>query len=610
MGPSNSLPRMTRRWQHLALAVFVAVVTWFGWNALWFMTDDAYIHYRYVSNSIAGRGLVWNPAPFLPVEGYTSYLWVMLLRTQWAITGLQPPEVANLLGLLFGYGTLALGAAMLGRMTLPGVGPRQRFVLLALVLCGTATNRTFVTWLSSGLETSLFTFCMTWWVYCGLTPPNRRGAAWVTTFSTAAALAYLARPDGLLAVFGTLLVITADRRGRCRLAWAAPLLAVPTHFLWRHAYYGEWLPNTYYAKVVEPWPESGVRYALSFVIENGSYVWLALAAWWLLRSVRGFSPRRLWREQLGAVVVVGALALHFTYYSLVTGGDQFEFRHCAPQVLPLFLAAAWLASRLTRRPAATIGMLGACVLASYPIAWCDHGRGLRVADQLPSLLSPLTRPYDRIQQWLWDHHVCLRQPEHDKLHRNLMLHMPTREVGQRLGWDDRPVIVGDAVGVLGWSLPNVAIIDVFGLNDWVVARNPDLRHSEAEIPGAIRSATRYFEQFDRDGDGHLTANEVLAVSKQVLPPVASTADIAAHQQVWLTQHDRDHDDLVSLAEVLLPLRLSMRRLMSHQRKPPPGYVAGFQPNVWIKDGEIVVERRAEPLSDDDIIAHEGRFRAR
>ena len=51
-----------------------------GWHLFYFLTDDAYITFRYVSNSLAGRGLVWNPAPFRPVEGYTSFLWAIVLR--------------------------------------------------------------------------------------------------------------------------------------------------------------------------------------------------------------------------------------------------------------------------------------------------------------------------------------------------------------------------------------------------------------------------------------------------------------------------------------------------------------------------------------------------
>ncbi len=85
-------PRVRIDW--LERAVFLGLVglgltlLYFGWRLFWFMTDDAYIAFRYVENSLRGYGHVWNPPPFMPVEGYTSFLWVLLLG--W-ISALQSP---------------------------------------------------------------------------------------------------------------------------------------------------------------------------------------------------------------------------------------------------------------------------------------------------------------------------------------------------------------------------------------------------------------------------------------------------------------------------------------------------------------------------------------
>src|SRR5260221_672665 len=47
--------------------------------------------------------------------------------------------------------------------------------------------------------------------------------------------------------------------------WAASALALPAaHLLWRHGYYGEWLPNSFYAKVPGPRLVSGVVYLAAF----------------------------------------------------------------------------------------------------------------------------------------------------------------------------------------------------------------------------------------------------------------------------------------------------------------------------------------------------------
>jgi len=59
------------------------IALYLGWKAFWFLTDDAFIAFRHVSNSILGFGYVWNAPPFRPVEGYTSFLWVVVLDWVW-----------------------------------------------------------------------------------------------------------------------------------------------------------------------------------------------------------------------------------------------------------------------------------------------------------------------------------------------------------------------------------------------------------------------------------------------------------------------------------------------------------------------------------------------
>src|SRR5437667_12604044 len=100
----------------LALATLVAV--WYGWRLFWFLTDDAFIAFRYISNSHLGYGYVWNAPPFRPVEGYTSFLWVVLLDLIWRISGIEPPRSANYVSLFFAYLTLFTGALMVLKMNL------------------------------------------------------------------------------------------------------------------------------------------------------------------------------------------------------------------------------------------------------------------------------------------------------------------------------------------------------------------------------------------------------------------------------------------------------------------------------------------------------------
>ena len=89
--------------ERIGVAVILAlsaVLLGLGWRVFWFLTDDAYIAFRYVSNRQLGHGYVWNAPPFLPVEGYTSFLWVAILDLVWSLTGVEPPRSANPLALL------------------------------------------------------------------------------------------------------------------------------------------------------------------------------------------------------------------------------------------------------------------------------------------------------------------------------------------------------------------------------------------------------------------------------------------------------------------------------------------------------------------------------
>ena len=466
-----------------------------GWLAFYFLTDDAYITFRYVSNSLAGRGLVWNPPPFRPVEGYTSFLWAIVLRSVWSLTGIEPPESSTVISLVFGWGTLLLGYRFVMRMRLPDALLRDRLLLLAVLLVGVLSNRTFLAWLSSGLETAMFNFLLIWFSYEALAPAESRASAgWIVRLSFAAGLAALTRPDGMLVVACAVAILLPDafERGSARRLLAAlPLSLLPVHVLWRRWTYGEWLPNTYYAKHVGAWPESGVRYLASFVLEYGIWMWLAICGVWLVVRLRTL-PRSLlpllWSAR-NAVLVVGMLVAHWAYYTFLIGGDHFEYRVYSHLIPLLWVAAIWMLTRINTDRRVIHGALGAFLLASLPIPWIhwaetrqleSRGTTYRMATPISHRFVPpadrVVAAWDRWQHWLIDHSVCMRHQEHKVFHQRRVSIFPPREEGARISWESRAVFFEPSVGVLGWILPNVAIIDTAGLNDHIVARLPPPPH--------------------------------------------------------------------------------------------------------------------------------------
>jgi arabinofuranosyltransferase len=551
-------------WPLLGILLGAAILTFLGWRLFWFLTDDAYICFRYVSNSILGHGYVWNPPPFQAVEGYSCFLWVVLLDLIWRILGVSPPEAANVTALIFSLLTLGIAAATVLRLNWTPRLQRHRLLFLGLVLWGTTTNRTFLTWTSSGLETAMYNFLVMAWVYLG-TVTRMRGSRRQLALAATAAAIYLTRPDGMLFAAATLPILwflSPHKRGLIRIpalaAWF-PLAAIPAHLLWRRNLYGEWLPNTYYAKFTGAWPESGWRYAASFVLEHALWIWLLLAAVVLiprlpslLRSLHpgcaDAPPVANGQRPAGiaaARLVVGAtLATHFIYYTFVIGGDHFEYRVYSHLVLLLFISFIWLLNCGNWKPGAAAGLLTAAILLSYPVPWThwaltqhletrEETSKLRVpvAPHWPAPFQWYARTFDDLQDWLIDHMVAMRHPEHRALHRAQLEFYPSREEGARISGQDYPVFVGLAVGFPAWVMPHVNIIDTWGLNDYVIARN-------------ARGTTA-------------------------------------------------------------------KRLMAHERQPPQGYLECFQPNVrLIAPKKLQVFQRQPPLTADRIAACERDWRRR
>jgi arabinofuranosyltransferase len=520
----------------LLVIVSLGVSAYVGWETFWFLTDDAFIAFRYASNLMLGRGLVWNPAPFSPVEGYTSFLWTVLLWATWKWSGVEPPGAANWLSLAFACGTLTLIVLLVARMRLPAACARARWPLLVLVLAGTLTNRTFLAWMSSGLETALVNFLITVWMVSILRARDRRTSLWPVTSS--AALLALARPDGLLFVASTVALLGLRAwHGGGRRTWCSALALglVPLHLLFRLLTYGELVPNTHFAKHVASWPESGLRYAATFALEYGLWVWLLLAVL-ALRPLheavrRAGSVAAYALENAGPLLGIGTLVAHVGYYTLIIGGDHFEFRVYSHLIPLLFASAAFMAAWSLKHVSAMVAALGLFMSMSWPIPWTHWAKThaldtieetyvmvVPVTDGLPPVLRPLGLAWDGLEAWLIPHHVGMRHQEHKVLARVLLREWPTRADGVSVPWSERAVTAAKVVGVLGWILPNVAVIDLFGLNDRVIAHTP-----------------------------------------------------------------------------VAPAR---RRLMAHDRGPPAGYVECFKPNLRVGSGRIQMVERI--LTDDEI----------
>jgi arabinofuranosyltransferase len=311
------LPGITR-W--IVLAVIVAGALAWAWHLRW-LCDDAFISFRYGENLVRGHGLVFNPGE--RVEGYTNFLWTVLMAGAIALR-LQPEQVSIILSLAAFVGNLVLAARLVRRHAPPG----QR-VLVPLAALALGGSYLFASYATSGLETMASAFLVTLAL-------ERADAQAPLAAGAAAIAATLAHPDQAISyvALGAVLLLQADRR-RSLAFYSAPLLLVYVpYYLWRWHYYGDFFPNTYYAKSANlSYFQQGAIWLGVSLTSAGLWAVAPLILFALVHRRREFVPR----------FVTLAVCLHFAYEARI-GGDFMVGRLLCP-LLPALLVVAELGIR-------------------------------------------------------------------------------------------------------------------------------------------------------------------------------------------------------------------------------------------------------------------------
>lgn len=479
----------------LGLALSLLLLLWHSWESRFF-TDDAFIAFRYARNLADGHGLVFNPG-FEAVEGFSSPLWVLLLAL-FARLGLEPPNAA--LG-LSALATLVLWAGLLQltRRTLPA-GSSPHWALLPLGLL--SLTRSVAVWSSGGLETRFFEALVICTLLALLRELDRERARQTASRIPLGGLLLgclaWTRPEGALLIFTMpLAVALLGPRDRSRLSalgrtFCSALLLLCFLFAARLWLFGEWLPNTYYAKLDgRSWWSMGLAYLAMFSLEYAAWSWLPLCLWGALRLGRSSS----------ALQLVLGLCLPLLVYSVAIGGDHFEYRP-----LDLFMPYAyWLltlgAQQLWHRPSLRIP-LGAWLLlatlgiwslpraskSNYPEQYQPGFPGLVQSTAAASFpraeqgllyglpgFAQLARWHRQLLQHTSKHFVGLRMEEH-----RLFLAQVREHAGRlrrlvdsgRLPAETHIAI--DCVGAIPY-LSDLRVLDRLGLTDAEVARSGFVR---------------------------------------------------------------------------------------------------------------------------------------
>ena len=235
--------------------------------------DDAFITFRYSKHLAEGLGPVWNVSDATPVEGYTNFLWMILMAIpHWL--GISVVVFSTVVGILF-YGlNLWFSWKLIQRFFEVGL------VRLA-VLLGIALNYTLLGYATGGLETAMNGALCTGFFYVvirgmDMISSGAEGGSLLKTLlgiSFIAGLMFLSRNDNALFILlgSGWLAFGLMRRGRLSgkniLSLLIPALLIGAGFLlWRGSYYGELLPNTFFAKSSGWEWKDGIRYLGSFFL--------------------------------------------------------------------------------------------------------------------------------------------------------------------------------------------------------------------------------------------------------------------------------------------------------------------------------------------------------
>ncbi|MCU0865400.1 MAG: glycosyltransferase family 39 protein [Planctomycetes bacterium] len=326
------MPHRAIFWTLAALAVSAAA--WQAFELRW-TCDDAFISFRYAQHFAEGKGLVFNLDPTEPpVEGYTNFAWTMWLALG-VLLGCSDRALENwsiAWGIVFHAGTVALLAVMAAR----AAGGR---VLVPIAALSYAAIHHAASLAPAGLETALFTLLGLAMLRYMLALRCAR-EAWLLGFL--GVLAAMTRPDGALFVAAAGLFVAYDSWRRrapwLLLGYALPfaLVFVP-YLLWRHTYYGFWVPNTFFAKsagfasLALGWRylEGGLLCYWPLLLAFAPLLGFLVRKPDLLATISPFLGRRPW-------LAIAAFVLPYLGFVVWVGGDFMFARFLIP-VLPALL---------------------------------------------------------------------------------------------------------------------------------------------------------------------------------------------------------------------------------------------------------------------------------
>jgi arabinofuranosyltransferase len=318
------------------VALFTALQTLFyRW-----IPDDAFISFRYARQWSEGMGLVFNPGE--KVEGFSNLLWVLLLGAVGKAGG-NIVSAAVWISMLASIGSYVCLFTLFRSIWFSGdddAAP-SHFLFYGFSFAA-ALFFPLIFYASSGLESTSYLLCLLGGACLAIEGMTGRRRSLLSLSIISFLLASLMRPEGILFL---LLHLVFLMRSKIITGWRAtvtvgvPVVVYTAVILIKSYYYGEWIPNTFFAKpgmtpgYATPLAGGSIYLAL-FFSKSGLFALLPFA--FFIPPVR--RGRDVWIYMWGMVIV----QILFIIY---VGADVLRFDRFSLPFTPFILALALMGAR-------------------------------------------------------------------------------------------------------------------------------------------------------------------------------------------------------------------------------------------------------------------------
>ena len=355
-----------RKYFFIILVFFVLYCFFLSWSFLFQNVDDAYISYRYGKNLMEGKGLVYNQGEY--VEGYTNFLWTIITAPFTQIKSVDVSIFSSTLGLLLSMVNILLVALIARQFSDKLAGYLKYLILLPALFL--ALDDSIAFWAIGGMEFPMYTLFILGIVYNYFKlNEHKKHLTYLIIFLM---LCTLSRPEGNMIIVVTLAHMFLFRKRIHNFSRSiftiigAYALFCTAYYGFKYLFYGQLIPNTFYAKGVTDISMNlvlGTKY-LALCIGTRIYIFIFIL---FIPFKKAFADQKL--SYLLSFVLI------YIIYLVVVGGDWMIANRFFVPIVPMLYILS------------TIGFLN--VIHKFSIYFNNEKKAFRIANISSSVLAIL-----------------------------------------------------------------------------------------------------------------------------------------------------------------------------------------------------------------------------